>query len=70
VIAAAATVDEALTTPLLAELEEILEAFASLAKPAQDAIAVVVASLLTDPQSTDAERELATALFVLASASP
>jgi hypothetical protein len=70
VIAAAATVDEALTTPLLDELEEILEAFASLAKPAQDAIAVVVASLLTDPQSTDAERELATALFVLASASP
>jgi hypothetical protein len=70
VIAAAATVDEALTTPLLDELEEILEAFASLAKPARDAITVVVASLMTDPQSTDAERELATALFVLASASP
>ena len=68
-IAAAATVDEAVTTPLLDELEEILEAFASLAKPAQEAIAVVVASLMVDPQSTDAERELATALFVLASAS-
>lgn len=69
-IAAAATVDEALTTPLVDELEEILGAFASLPKPAQEAITVVVASLMGDPESTDAERELATALFVLASAAP
>jgi hypothetical protein len=69
VITAAATVGEAASTPLLDELEEILGAFASLAKPAQDAITVVVASLIGDTESTAAERNLATALFVLAKAS-
>ena len=66
--AAAATV-EALRTPLLDELEEILGAFASLTKPAQNAVAVVVASLTRDPELTAAERDLATALYVLARAS-
>ena len=68
-IAAAATVNEsAERTPLFDELEEILGAFAALGKPAQNAITVVVASLMRDPESTDAERDLATALFVVASA--
>ena len=67
-ISAAATV-EALRTPLFDELEEILGAFASLAKPVQDAITVVVASLIGDTEATVAERQLATALFVLAKAS-
>jgi hypothetical protein len=65
VIAAAATV-EALRTPLFDELEEILGTFASLTKPAQNAVTVVVASLTRDRELTAAERELATALFVLA----
>jgi hypothetical protein len=69
VIAAAATVGEAATSPLLDELEEILGSFASLAKPAQNAITDVVASLMRDPGSTAAERALATALYVLARAS-
>jgi L-asparaginase/Glu-tRNA(Gln) amidotransferase subunit D len=69
VISAAATVGEAVTTPLSDELEEILGAFASLVKPAQKAVTVVVASLMGDPESTDAERNLATALLVLATAS-
>jgi len=68
VIAAAATV-EALRTPLFDELEEILGAFASLGKPAQNAVAVVVASLMKDSAATAAERDLATALYVLARAS-
>ncbi len=68
-ITAAATVEEAASTPLIDELEEILGAFASLAKPAQDAITVVVASLIGDAGATAAERNLATALFVLAKAS-
>ena len=67
-IAAAATV-EALRTPLFDELEEILGAFASLTKPAQNAVAVVVASLMRDLELTAAERDLATALYVLARAS-
>jgi hypothetical protein len=69
VITAAATVDEGVSTPLFDELEEILGAFASLAKPVQDAITVVVASLIGDTGATAAERHLATALFVLAKAS-
>ncbi len=68
-ITAAATVGEAASTPLLDELEELLGAFASLAKPAQDAVTVVVASLIRDTGATAAERSLATALFVLARAS-
>jgi hypothetical protein len=69
VITAAATVGEAASTPLFDELEEILGAFASLAKPAQDAVTVVVASLIGDTGATAAERSLATALYVLAKAS-
>jgi hypothetical protein len=68
VIAVAATV-EALRTPLFDELEEILGAFASLVKPAQDAVVAVVMSLIDDPAATRAERDLATALYVLARAS-
>ena len=67
-IAAAATV-EALRTPLFDELEEILGAFASLPRPAQTAVASTVATLINDPELTPAECDLATALFVLASAS-
>lgn len=68
-ISAAATVDRASSTPLLDELEEILGEFSSLTKSAQNAIGVVVASLIRDTESTAAERDLATALFVLANAS-
>jgi hypothetical protein len=68
VLTAAATV-EALRTPLFDELEEILGAFSSLVKPAQEAVADVVATLAKDPESTNAERDLAIALLVLARAS-
>ena len=67
-ISAAATV-EALRTPLFDELEEILGAFAALTKPAQEAVTAVVASLVVDPESTQAERDLAIALLVLAKVS-
>jgi hypothetical protein len=65
VIAAAATVEEASPTPLFVELEEILGAFASYARPAQRAVAEVVASLLVDPDLTDDERALATPLLIM-----
>jgi hypothetical protein len=68
VIAAAARV-EALRTPLFDELEEILGTFAVLTKPAQEAVTAVVASLVGDPASTEAERDLAIALLVLATVS-
>lgn len=40
--------------------------FSSLARPAQNAVVRVVASVLADSESTQAERDLATALLVLA----
>ena len=63
---AAAGPVEALRTPLLEELEDLLGMFSSLVRPAQNAVVRVVASLLADPESTEAERDLATALLVLA----
>ena len=63
---AAAGPVEALRTPLLEELEDLLGMFSSLVRPAQNAVVRVVASLLADPESTEAERDLATALIVLA----
>ena len=52
--------------PLLDELEDLLGTFSSLVRPAQNAVVRVVASLLADPESSEAERDLATALLVLA----
>jgi hypothetical protein len=69
VIAAAVTVEEASPTPLFVELEEILGSFASLAKPAQRAVAEVVESLIVERNLSVAERALATALLVLATVS-
>ena len=63
---AAAGPVEALRTPLLDELEDLLGTFASLLRPAQLAVVRAVASLAADPELTDAERNLATALLVLA----
>jgi hypothetical protein len=63
---AAAGPVEALRTPLLDELEDLLGTFSSLVRPAQNAVVRVVASLLADPESMEAERDLATALLVLA----
>ena len=63
---AAAGPVEALRTPLLNELEDLLGLFSGLVKPAQNAVIRVVASLVADPESTEAERDLATALLVLA----
>jgi hypothetical protein len=56
---------EALRTPLLYELEDLLGTFTDLVRPAQDAVIRVVASLVADPESSQAERDLATALLVL-----
>jgi hypothetical protein len=63
---AAAGPVEALRTPLHHELEDLLGMFSSLARPAQNAVVRVVASVLADSESTQAERDLATALLVLA----
>jgi hypothetical protein len=63
---AAAGPVEALRTPLLDELEDLLGTFSSLVRPSQNAVVRVVASLLADPESMEAERDLATALLVLA----
>ena len=63
---AAAGPVEALRTPLLDELEDLLGTFASLVRPAQVAVLRSVASLAADPELTEAERDLATALLVLA----
>ncbi len=63
---AAAGPVEALRTPLLDELEDLLGTFASLVRPAQIAVVRAVASVVADPESTEAERDLATALLVLA----
>jgi hypothetical protein len=59
-------VEEASPTPLFVELEEILGSFVSYARPAQRAVAEVVAALIVDPSLTDDERALATTLLVLA----
>jgi len=67
VFAAAGPV-EALRTPLFDELEDLLGAFCGLVSPAQDAVTRVASSLVTDPESSEAERDLATALIVLAAA--
>jgi hypothetical protein len=64
---AAATV-EATRTPLFDELETTLGGFSSLVKPAQHAVATVARSLVADSLLTEAERDLSTALFVLAQA--
>jgi hypothetical protein len=63
---AAAGPVEALRTPLLDELEELLGTFASLVRPAQIAVVRAVAALAADPELTEVERDLATALLVLA----
>jgi hypothetical protein len=62
---AAATV-EATRSPLLDELEQMLVAFSSLAKPAQLAVTAVAQSLAEDDGVTEAERDLSTAVLVLA----
>ena len=50
------------------ESKRSLGTFAALAKPAQHAVATVVRSFAEDALLTEAERDLSTALFVLASA--
>jgi hypothetical protein len=64
---AAATV-EATRTPLCDELETTLGGLSLLVKPAQHAVATVARSLAADGLLTEAERDLSTALFVLAQA--
>src|SRR5579864_2623926 len=68
VVLAAAGPVEALRTPLLDELEDLLGAFASLTPPARTAVVEVVVSVAQDPDATQPEREIATALLVLANA--
>jgi hypothetical protein len=55
-----------LRTPLFDELEETLGSFSTLPRPAQLAVTTVARALVDDPAVADDERDLATAVLVLA----